>query len=849
MKPALPAVAFGPFVLDAAEARLLRGAEEVLIEPVPLALLGVLVARAGQLVARDDLLQQVWGERPVGDAVLKVAVNALRRALGDDARQPRWVETVPRRGYRFIAPVHRLAQAPRPVSPPAAPPPGNLPAGRGALIGRDAEVSEVVDRLSRHRLVTLVGAGGIGKTRLALETASHCQPLAPQGVWLLRLDALADAAPLVGSLAHTLGLSPAAARDADALARALSARQLLLVLDNCEHLADGVAALVTRLLDGVPGLRVLATSQHALRLAGEVQVRLGPLGWPDAEALDAAERCPAVMLFGARVRALQPSFAIDDGNRRQVSEICAALDGLPLALELAAARVPLLGVAGVHARLGGRLELLAMGARDAAHRHRTLRAAVAWSTALLGEAEPVVLRRLAVFAGSFSAGDAAAVVADAALDTATALAALGELVDKSLVAAEAAGGSARLRLYGHLREYAAEQLAAAGEAERFGERHARHVERGLRQAFGARHGLARTPWAEALLAEIDNLRQAQGWAMRHGPRELAASLTVHALPVLVHAGLHHEALRWAEAWRPDDEALADAALRAAWAQGLALLCVAARLVDAQRAVACAQEALRLHQGPGSAREAYYDLYLLWHALLRAEPDTPRDAIRERMRALEQPSWTARERVWRRRVDAFGLRARGDAEGWCRAAAEELELARASGSAVEVWEASHHLAMAECDAGRPAQALALFEAVLRDIRAAGALHRRSLTVSLHAAMRLVHGDIGAHAGEIREALQVLRAEGQCWLLADGLAWGALRCGRKADAARLLGWADATLERLGEHRGQLFGRWRQGCLQRLQRELLAAELPALMREGGLLGEEEAIALFERALAGAR
>ena len=386
------------FVLDLAEARLTRDGQPVALGGRPLQVLALLAAHPGRLLTKDQVLDAVWGHHHVTDSVLKGVVNVLRAALGDDVRQPRYIETVPRRGYRLVAAVGP-APAPVPPAPPvpgapaataapaASPAPaavaataGNLPAQTDPLIGRTAELQTLLQLMAEHRLVTLTGLGGVGKTRLALAAAGAAGPQ-PDGVWLLRLDDLDDPALLVPTLAGLLQLSATAAGQLAALVQSLAGMRLRLVLDNAEHLVGAVAELAAALLTAAPGVQLLVTSQLPLRLGAERLLALAPLALP----ADLADSAPlptgyaAAQLLCARIAQQRAGWQPSVEEHADIAAICRALDGVPLALELAAARVPLLGLASVRARLDERFALLTRGARDAATRHRTLAAALDWT--------------------------------------------------------------------------------------------------------------------------------------------------------------------------------------------------------------------------------------------------------------------------------------------------------------------------------------------------------------------------------------------------------------------------------------------------------------------------------------
>jgi non-specific serine/threonine protein kinase len=360
-------------------------------------------------------------------------------------------------------------------------PPTNLPISLTSFIGREREIAEVTRLLagppSESRLLTLTGAGGCGKTRLALRVAGEALGDFPDGVWLVELAALADPALVAGAVAMAVGVREVPGRAlTESLVDHLRDRTLLLILDNCEHLVAAAAGLADVLLRSCPRLRVLATSREPLGSAGETiwrvpSLTLPPLSAADAPLLEPLTRYEAVRLFVERARAAVPAFAPSAENAPALVEICRRLDGIPLAIELAAARVRVFSAAQIAARLDDRFRLLTAGPRTALPRQQTLRATVDWSYDLLAEPERALLRRLSVFAGGWTFEAAEAVAAGDGIQTHAVLDLMAQLVDKSLVIAEEQRGAVRYRLLETIRAYARDRLLEAGEAERTRDRH------------------------------------------------------------------------------------------------------------------------------------------------------------------------------------------------------------------------------------------------------------------------------------------------------------------------------------------------------------------------------------------
>jgi predicted ATPase/class 3 adenylate cyclase len=411
--------------------------------------------------------------------------------------------------------------------------PHNLPARLTTFVGRAREIAEVDRRLTEARLLTVTGAGGSGKTRLCLEVAADRLEAYPDGVWLAELGALSDPALVSQAVASAFGVREEAGRPlVDTLVDHLRTRHALLVLDNCEHMIDACVSLVDRLLRGCPRVSVLASSREPLGVTGELAFRLPSLQVPGAGDVSSLERlleCDAVRLFADRAAAAKPDFAVTADNARVLADICRRLDGIPLALELAAARVRALSLNAIAHGLGERFRLLTGGSRAALPRHQTLRGSIDWSYGLLAEPEAMLFRRLAVFVGGWTLDAAEAVCGADRLDRGEILDLVVRLVDRSLVVPEERNGDARYRLLETLRQYALEKLPA-GELEPIRDRHrdfyvalAESAERGLQ-------GGDQAVWLERIEADHDNVRAALRLALDRDDRETALRLGAAVWP-------------------------------------------------------------------------------------------------------------------------------------------------------------------------------------------------------------------------------------------------------------------------------------------------------------------------------
>ncbi len=539
---------------------LLADGHEVSIRSRAFDLLLTLVERRDRVVSKDELLQLVWPGRVVEEGNLSVHIAGLRKLLGGGM-----IATLPGRGYRFVAPVEEGAAVPMPAAPaeraeradiaPApgrveAPPRTNLPASASRLIGRDAAVAEVLSLLDAHRLVTLTGAGGIGKTRLGLEVGRRLLPHYADGVWLVELGPLSDGGLVPSAVASALGLDVTEdTTSADAVAQALRSKELLLILDNCEHLIEAAASMAEVVVRLCPRASVLATSRELLRIDGEHAYRVAPLDVPPRheQEPDTVLEHSAVQLFIDRAKALQSYFTSHRENLPAIAAICQRLDGIPLAIELAAARVATLGLEAILSRLEDRFALLTGGRRTALPRQQTLRATLDWSYELLPEAERCLLRSLAVFAGGFTLEAATAVMSDTGSDASMVVDGIANLVAKSLVAAEVDGADARYRLLETTRAYALEKLAEAGEAGQAARRHAEFFRDFLAsQAFASelRPGTERMA---RCCREIDNVRAAIDWALtREGDTATGIAIVAGYVPVWLRLSLLAECHERAE---------------------------------------------------------------------------------------------------------------------------------------------------------------------------------------------------------------------------------------------------------------------------------------------------------------
>ena len=517
--------------------------------PVPLGgrafeVVTVLVQSASEFVTKDHLMERVWPGAIVGEGTIHVHISAVRKALGPDRGL---LKTASGRGYRLLGswtPQQREATASPVFSSPTrtsgSPPPNNFPPLITRLIGRAAACEFVRDLVSAYRVVTLTGPGGIGKTALAIKAVRYLLPDFEDGGWIVELASVSDPGLVPSTVAATLGLKVTGEISAESVARAVGGRHLLLVLDNCEHVIDAAASLAETLTRLCPRTTIVATSREVLRIDGESVYRVPPLDVPAAgQAVpDTIMQYSAVELFVARTKALNAGFSPHAEDLASIAAICRRLDGMPLAIELAAASAAALGIAQVSAGLRDRFALLTRGRRTALPRQRTLRATLDWSYELLPETERRLLRRLGVFAGGFAVDSAAAVRADTGLDVAMVTDCIANLVTKSLIALDPTSGATRWTLLETIRAYALEKLAESDESDAAQRRHAAFF-RDLfaPQAQGARSSLSDEDLARRV-REIDNVRAALDWSFSPaGDQAIGVDLTAAYAPVWRHLSL------------------------------------------------------------------------------------------------------------------------------------------------------------------------------------------------------------------------------------------------------------------------------------------------------------------------
>jgi predicted ATPase/DNA-binding winged helix-turn-helix (wHTH) protein len=515
----------GPFRLDPEAGVLTRDGAPTALGARAVAVLKTLVEHPNKFLSKARILDAAWPNLVVSESNLSVQIAAIRRVLSS-ADGGRWIETLPRRGYRFAGPLTTRPHTPTSVETGGSPR-SNIPGQLTSFIGRDRDLAEIKRLLPGRRLITLVGIGGIGKTRLALQVAGEVMDAYTDGVWLAEFGSINDPSLVPAAAAQALGVHERTGTPlTHTLCAHLKSRKLLLILDNCEHLLDACATLVEAILRGTSQATIIATSREPLHVAGEQTYSLPTLSLPDVTAsLEIVATSDAVQLFVERVQQQRLGFRMTPDQYSAVAELCVHLDGIPLALELAAGRARSLSIEQINARLGDRFRLLTSGSRTALPRNQTLRATFDWSFNLLAASERAVLRRLAPFAGSFTLEAAASVVSDEKIDQHAVLDLLSQLVERSLVVADTSGPGVRYRLLETTRSYALEKLTEADEVDAIKRRHAQYLRNLFENAHDDWFRMPDMDWYAMYLPELDNVRAALDWALgARGDATLAIAL-------------------------------------------------------------------------------------------------------------------------------------------------------------------------------------------------------------------------------------------------------------------------------------------------------------------------------------
>ena len=821
--------------------QLLRGGALVPLGRIALDLLGALLRARGDLVTKDELFDAAWPGVVVVENALHQHMRALRTALGEHAGL---IATVARRGYRFAGQSEEFEPADRSADAFSGPPP--LPSPLTPLIGREDELLSIDALLGTHRCLTLLGPGGAGKTRLALEIAWRWVARGGAAVSWVELAGIADADGVAGAIAASCGLvGPLSLPPLARVRNALRTTAALLVLDNCEHLVETCASAAHELLQASPGLRLMATSQRPLCIAGEQRLRVAMLGLPPVGTADTGviAAAPAVQLLLARVEECNSQWRIEGDALQDAAELCRQLDGNALAIELAATQVAVIGLAATSAALADRFRLLALGPRNALPKHRSLHAMIDWSHALLGAEQAAVFRRLAVFVGGWTI-DAAVAIADAAthdrIDTAACLA---ELVERSMVVCEGSTQRPRFRMLEAQRLFAIDKLRASGEYAICAAAHARY--------FAVFFEAGQLEWDESADAgwiarhgpERDNLRSAIRFALATSDPTLAARLVASSIWLWRASGAAHELRQLLQQPLLRNSTSLPEEVQASLK--LALACSLHWTSSESASVrAAAADAVCAFEGSHDVLGAANSLLCLASAFAQLGDTASHQASLGRVDRLLGQHHHGKTYAWYCGSHAWAAQLAGNlpaALGWVMRSRAAY---RGSGAWHGETRAMLHLADLQLAAGNVEQAIAVGQECVARLQ--GGQHRGDLGRALAnlAAAWFANGDFDRARDGWARALEELRGHDFSYWIFDHIALLAITEGRDDAAAQMVGYADAGYARL--HKGrrvQNEQRARDRALAHLSARCTADELAALLATGADSREDDMVALVLR------
>jgi predicted ATPase len=714
----------------------------------------------------------------------------------------------------------------------------NLPIASTAFIGRERDVADVKELLDRHRLVTLVGSGGVGKTRLAIAVGSELLSEYPDGVWMVDLAPVGDPELVSSVTAQALGMRQQEGRRVDeAIPEWLERKKLLLIFDNCEHVVGTIVPIAAAILRVAPDVRILATSRQALDIGGEAVARIPSLDVPRTIAdLTAAAvvEFAAVALFVARATLADRSFALTDDTAPIVADICRRLDGIPLAIELAAARVKVLSIPHLAERLNERFKILTGGSRDALPRQKTLSALLDWSYDLLSPQEQLLFARLGVFAGGFGLDAATNVCSGDGLDEIDILDLLASLTDKSLVVADTSGERERYRLLESTAAYALEKLSASGERESAMRRHAEYFRDQIVVAGDRVGQVGPAVWVGVAELELDNLRAALAWALTHGNDAVVGAAIAGEVP-WPYLGLTVEGRYWIDlALERLDEA-EEQRIAARLHEALSLLSSGKRKYDE------AERSMQLSSSVGDGRGAARAQVSLAAALFQmGRLDEAQAAVEHAVPVLRAcgDAWHVANGLNVQGVVAF---ARGDIPAARELFAQSLAAFRMFGGESGAALVLSNLAELEFSAGNPEQALSATDEALALLTLGKNVHSIAIGHVNIAAYRIALGDLSGARESAREGLRLGRQARFEPLIATALQHLAVLAGLGGDARRaalLRGYVDSQLAALGVQRQPTEQHGYDQLMTALRDALSEDEIATLAAEGAAWSEDRAV-----------
>ena len=786
------------------------------------------IGHGGQVLvsaAASDLAQ---GDLPVRAALRELGAHRLK-----DLAHPEQVFQLLAEGLSAEFPALRSLESL----------PNNLPLQITSFLGRDEDVTEVKHLLQKTRLLTLAGMGGVGKTRLALQVGAEMLDQNPDGVWFVDLAGLQDPDLVVSETASVLSVRVGAERSlTDSIIYALKPKRVMLILDNCEHLVEAAAQMTSAIIKGAPQVRVLTTSREGLGIAGEVIHRVLPLAVPKSSAgitAEAAKQFGAVALFVDRATAANTRFTLSDADAATVVDICRSLDGIPFAIELAAARVKSMSVTNLGERLSERFRILTGGDRTALPRHQTLRALIDWSYNLLNDRERTVLNRASVFAGGWTIEAASEICADDTIESWEVLDIISSLVDKSLVVAELGGTSERFRMLDSTWRYALEKLGEAGESERINRKHAEYFLRIAQEADDAWESTPSKDLIAQLEPELDNFRAAMDWALvKRNDIGLGRAMVAALREVWIGVGSRAEGVRWVNlALEADPDAEANPVT-----VRLLLGYVINNAGEGAAAHEAAVRALAYAEKVGDA-----NLLALAHVQLGFALDRRGrfpEAEAEYVKAVPLLRETRNTKKLASCLSWWGILhwVRGEAEQAQKCFADAIAIAKSFGDDRLTATVLGNVAELTFSQGDFKKAVAVGEEAL-------AMRRESKNASTIAnalanltAYRLALGDVDGARADGRQGIQLGR-EAQdslqiSWVMQHLAIVGAQQ-GQEHSAARLLGYVD-ELMRKSEWQREPTEQWSyEKLIAALHERLSEEEINKLTAEGSTWSEDQAVA----------
>jgi predicted ATPase/DNA-binding winged helix-turn-helix (wHTH) protein len=652
---------FASFRLLRDEWLLLKGEEPVRLGGRALEILTALVERPGTVVTKEELFARVWPKQFVEEGNLKLHVAALRKALDDGQGDNRFIVNIPGRGYCFVAAVESSDRKPPPDGRAASTPESRLPTLITRIVGRSDTIVALATQLPQYRFISIVGPGGVGKTTVAIAVADALRATFADGVRFIDLGPIGDPSHVPSALAAALGASVQAENELQGLISFLKDQHILVVLDNCEHVIEIVAALAEGIVRHTRGTSILATSREPLRADGEHVHRLGSLAVPPmSEELTAAQALafPAVQLFVERAVAAQDTFELTDAEAPVVAELCRHLDGIALAIEIAAGRVDTFNVAQLASGLDDRRRLMMRGRRTSLSRHQTLSATLDWSYQLLPEIERAALQGLAIFAGAFTWNSASAVLKENDRDVPDVFDSIVNLVGKSLVSAIVEEGQPFYKLLDTTRAYALLKLEQSGAKNAMARRHAQHFLAVLTQAKVEWDQVSAAEWRRKYWRTIDNVRAALDWAFStSGDAGIGVALTEAASPLWFQLSLMSECGKRVEhaliALSTNPDPLCEMHLQAALASSLM------QTAGSDQARPAWAVVLRLAEDIADIGHQLRALWGLWAASLNSAQLKSALSVAERFRALAETSSDPNDELVGDRMLGYTLHLLGD----------------------------------------------------------------------------------------------------------------------------------------------------------------------------------------------